>query len=874
MTAPSLDASTPAFVFSATSPVATASFNPPAGALLVAKCVGDWFGGTPSLSVTSSGLTFERVSRHGNGTAGGLTEIWVCKNVPTGSRTVSLATTLSGSPVLGLKVEVWTGYDLDDPIDALVGATNQTTNNLTANVVTLTDDAWVSGIGSEWQNLGAATSTDVNEHGEPGATAMLTVRKAAAKATAGTETLNFDAFGTGTPAWTWTAIAIRPATTGPTIYRVADRGRFNSITTATSSAVDLPNAGSIAVGNYLVARIALDNAGTNGAAPSCTITDPRSNTWTVTTAANVDPGAANAGATCYIAYAKVTNAYTNGDDITVNHSPTVPARAIVIEEWAGIHATTPVAVAAVTGTGSTAAVSLARTPTAPEQVMYTAVAVEGSGIDHYDQDKDQTEGSWVMLSQEASTSGTALSNQTIYGSFKRVTGTSAQTWSVNLPGARDWAGIAIVFNPAPASGVTGTLAGTMAAQTASLTGSAVASGTVAGSIAAQTGSFTGQVVTPVSGTLSGSVAAQTASLTGSAVVSAVLTASLSAQVAGLTGTLRATGTVAGTISAQTGAFTGSSRATATLTGSIAGQTVSITGALSDSGALSGTFSAQTASLAGSLRASGALAGAIAAQTGAFTGTIQTASADGVLAGVIAAQTATFSAQIPTQGSLAGTMAAQTAAFTAAAQAQAALVGALPAIIAAITGTSSASGQLAGTFSAVTMSGTAQVLGAPRDLTVTIVAVFDGPTFQSDPPDVSFATTADGPQFTTDPLGVTFEPAGGNTIIGGSQMNPKWRVGSKEFIDFTMTLTGDVEGLTQAEVEGLDFQIAIGGNATPDIDDFFAPSVTPVVTPITGGFTVKIKHLHTATAKGNYVVYVTFGATPEQPIYQAVKFQVL
>lgn len=247
------------------------------------------------------------------------------------------------------------------------------------------------------------------------------------------------------------AVAAVPAPTVTTSNprKVADRGSTQNETSQSSTAVDMAAAGSIATGNYLVARLALDNAGSSGAAVTLGVTDPRSNSWTTLGPANQDPGAANAGTTCYIAYAKVVNAYTNGDDITFTYnSVNVPAKAIVIEEWANLHATVPVAVAATTATGASTSPSISRTPGAAGQLFYAALSIEGPVGDTYTQDSDTTDGPWQTLTSLATANGTAASNQCVRGAAKLVTGTTAQTWNPTIT-SRDWGQVAVVFDTAP-----------------------------------------------------------------------------------------------------------------------------------------------------------------------------------------------------------------------------------------------------------------------------------------------------------------------------------------------------------------------------------------------------------------------------------------
>lgn len=235
------------------------------------------------------------------------------------------------------------------------------------------------------------------------------------------------------------------------ISKVADRGSVTDGTGAATSVVDLPAAGSIAIDNYLIARVAVDNSGTSGAEPGLTISDPRSHTWTILGPALRDPGAANAGATGYIAYVKVANAYTNGDDITFNWGAgNPPAKGIVIEEWTGINKTTPIAVAFTFTQAGSATPSVSRTPTAAGQLFYGGLATEGgpAGSDTYTEDADSTDGSWVTLTRVGT--GTTASGMTISGAYKLVTGTSPQTWNPSIL-SRDHAAFAVVFDAEPSA---------------------------------------------------------------------------------------------------------------------------------------------------------------------------------------------------------------------------------------------------------------------------------------------------------------------------------------------------------------------------------------------------------------------------------------
>lgn len=406
-------------------------------------------------------------------------------------------------------------------------------------------------------------------------------------------------------------------TTGPLlpgIQRVAERGSVANTTAASSTAVDLPAAGSIEVGHYLIARLAVDNSGASGAATTVGVSDPRGNTWTVGAAANVDPGAASAGMSCFIAYCKVTSAYTNGDDITFNLGASTTAESIVIDEFSGIHATTPVAVAQTTATGTSTTPSIARTPTAAGQMVFAAVAIEGPQADTYTQDTDTTDGPWIGLTKLGGVNATADLNATIAGAYKVVTGTTAQTYNTTIT-SRDWAAVALVFAPAPPPVVTKDFAGNSAASSG-VTGNAVVDRRLAGDSSAASG---------ITGALAGdrSLAANSSAasgVTGSFARDAPL-AGNSSGASGLTGDLtvtRATKDLAGSAGTASGAtgqlstdrpLAGISAAASGATAqlgrdrSLAGMSAAASGA---TGAL-----ARTQSLSGSTSAASGLTGAAA-----------------------------------------------------------------------------------------------------------------------------------------------------------------------------------------------------------------------------------------------------------------------
>jgi hypothetical protein len=240
------------------------------------------------------------------------------------------------------------------------------------------------------------------------------------------------------------------------IAKVADRGSIATNTAGATPAVDLAAGASITVGNYLIARIAGENTGGGGAARTLnSVTDPAGNTWTIAATVNRDPGAAGDGTTSWCVYAKVATGYSNGADLTFNFSGTLRA-AIVVEEWSGIHATTPevgteATAADVSSAGGALVAALARTPAASGQLVYGVVGWEGPNGDSYTEDADTTDGSWVALTKLGTTNGIATDNECIAGGYKIVTGTTAQSWAPTIGVSRDYGALLVVFDEAVAN---------------------------------------------------------------------------------------------------------------------------------------------------------------------------------------------------------------------------------------------------------------------------------------------------------------------------------------------------------------------------------------------------------------------------------------
>src|SRR5690349_17070345 len=99
----------------------------------------------------------------------------------------------------------------------------------------------------------------------------------------------------------------------------------NSATTSLTSGATI----TASVGDFLLAVVAADNAGTNGLSSISTFTDTSSNTWTRQTLVNNDPGAAAAGCTLAIWTAPITVALSSGT-VTQNFTTNTTAKAMEV----------------------------------------------------------------------------------------------------------------------------------------------------------------------------------------------------------------------------------------------------------------------------------------------------------------------------------------------------------------------------------------------------------------------------------------------------------------------------------------------------------------------------------------------------------------
>jgi hypothetical protein len=225
----------------------------------------------------------------------------------------------------------------------------------------------------------------------------------------------------------------------------ADIGSVANLTSETSSVLTTDTAAFL--GTTIILRISSNNSGTNGAAPTMSVTDSAGNTYTGRTDANADPGAANAGVSNWTFTAPVTTTLPIGGTITMTYGTATTAKAAQAECWTGLNNSSLVAVAqsaiggSTPGTSPTASIQ----PTAVGQLVYVNLGAEGIAGDTFTGDADSTDGSWVALTARASADATRTNNVYTKGQYKIVTGTTTQSWAATITSA-DFCGDIIVFN--------------------------------------------------------------------------------------------------------------------------------------------------------------------------------------------------------------------------------------------------------------------------------------------------------------------------------------------------------------------------------------------------------------------------------------------
>lgn len=198
-----------------------------------------------------------------------------------------------------------------------------------------------------------------------------------------------------------------------TVGTATEDSSDNSITLTTSA---------VPVGNLLVLAIAVDNNGTTDAdhGEITGVTDSGGNVWTKAREYTNGQGAANAGATISVWFAKVTTALGSGDAITVALSTSKTAKAISAWEFSlsGRASTVSVESGTQEARDNADAGSLALSGLATRTYLFfRAIAHEGGSV-------SMTETSGYTQISAASSGGGADSSMSVQGEFKiaNVTG--------------------------------------------------------------------------------------------------------------------------------------------------------------------------------------------------------------------------------------------------------------------------------------------------------------------------------------------------------------------------------------------------------------------------------------------------------------------
>lgn len=225
---------------------------------------------------------------------------------------------------------------------------------------------------------------------------------------------------------------------------ISDSGNGNS--TSSGATVATGSTVTAATGDWLVALVAGDNNGTNGAASLSSVSDSQSNTWTQRALITNDPGAAAAGATIGVFTAPITNALASGT-VTANFSPNTTFKAIQVyrvQPGAGNQVvfvaadTSGVTTNATTHSSNTVSVTSGDT-------IFGAAGIEDRGT--ITGDSDTTNGSWSTIITRLADGGGVGTSMSCSSQYKTVSATANQTWDITTTAGRDSAVTYLILRP-------------------------------------------------------------------------------------------------------------------------------------------------------------------------------------------------------------------------------------------------------------------------------------------------------------------------------------------------------------------------------------------------------------------------------------------
>jgi hypothetical protein len=242
---------------------------------------------------------------------------------------------------------------------------------------------------------------------------------------------------------TWSVDVVLIAAAAPDPVTISPAGSGNSTASTATLAFDCGD--SFAVGDFIVVCISADNNGTAGVSSLSSVTDAGGNTYTLLQA-TYDPGAAAAGQTVGIAYARTTTPLVATDDVTVNFSPNTTSKAAVVFKLHPDFGITLQFVTSGFGAGSATGTPTITTSTINTgDVVVAALAVESN--EAVTADADSTNGSWSTQATATGNTGTVATSSRIASQNKIVTATATQTYNPTMT-SRDCINGWVTFTPA------------------------------------------------------------------------------------------------------------------------------------------------------------------------------------------------------------------------------------------------------------------------------------------------------------------------------------------------------------------------------------------------------------------------------------------
>jgi hypothetical protein len=224
---------------------------------------------------------------------------------------------------------------------------------------------------------------------------------------------------------------------------VTTAGSGNSATSTATLAFDCGT--SFAVGDVIVVAISADNNGASGVSSLTSVTDAGGNVYELLQA-TYDPGAAAAGQTVGIAWARIATALITTDDVTINFSPNTVSKAAVVHK---LDPDTGITLQKVTSgftAGSATGTPTVTTATVTIGDVVIAVLAAESNV-AVTQDGDSTNGAWSTQMTATGNTGTLLTSSRVAAQTKIVTATATQTYNPTLTSCDNILGW-IIFTPA------------------------------------------------------------------------------------------------------------------------------------------------------------------------------------------------------------------------------------------------------------------------------------------------------------------------------------------------------------------------------------------------------------------------------------------